>query len=259
MSWKFLLVPALCSPLLLAQASLDQVLAKHFEAQGGLDKLRAVKSMRVTMKMSNGPMEFPLVIETKRPSSIRTEVTIQGNSVISAYDGRSGWSINPFQSAKKEAEPLTPEELKQMEVQADMDGPLVDWKAKGHTVELQGKEPVEGSDAYKLKVTLKNGDMTYMYLDTDSYLQVKTTSKRKVRDTEIEAEQLMGDFKEVGGLMMPHSIDAGAKGIPQRQKLTVQKVEINPAIDDARFRMPEKKPAPPAAPAKKDEPAAPKK
>jgi outer membrane lipoprotein-sorting protein len=256
---KSLLVSALCSPLLLAQVSLDQVLAKHFEAMGGLEKLKAVKSMRITMKMSNGPMEFPLVIETRRPNSIRTEMTIQGNSLISAYDGKNGWSINPFQSAKKEPEPMTPDELRSIEVQADMDGPLIDWKAKGHLVELQGKEAVEGSDAFKLKVTLKNGDITYNYLDTDSYLQVKSTSKRKVRDTEIEGEQIMGDYKEVSGLMMPHSIEVGAKGMPQRQKMTVEKIELNVPIDEARFKMPEKKPAPPAAPAKKDEPAAPKK
>lgn len=261
MFWKSMLVAALCSPLLLAQATLDQVLAKHYAAMGGLEKLKAVKSMRVTMKMTSGPMEFPLVVETKRPNSIRTDVTIQGNAIVSAFDGKSGWSINPFQSAKKDPEPMTPEELRQMEIQADMDGPMVDWKSKGHVVELQGKEAVEGSDAFKLKVTLKNGDIIYNYLDTDSYLQVKSTSKRKIRDTEIEGEQIMGDYKEVAGIMVPHSIEAGAKGMPQKQKMTVEKVEFNVAIDDARFKMPEKKPAPPAvpAPAKKDEPAAPKK
>jgi outer membrane lipoprotein-sorting protein len=251
----------LSAPAIFAQApTLDQVLAKHYEAQGGLPKLRAVKSMRVTLKMSSGSMEFPIVIEAKRPNSIRTEVTIQGNAIISAFDGKNGWSINPFQSAKKEPEPMTPEELRQIEAEADIDGPLIDWKPKGHLVELQGKEPVEGSDAFKLKVTLKNGDVRYIYLDTDSYLQVKTTSKRKVRDTEIEGEQLLGNYKEVGGLMMAHSIDAGATGVPQRQKMTVEKIEFNVPIDDLRFKMPEKPAAPPApAPAKKVEPAAPKK
>jgi hypothetical protein len=126
---------AICAPALLAQApSLDQVLAKHYEARGGLAKIKAVQSMRTTAKVAAGPMEIPLVIEAKRPASIRTDVTVQGKSIISAYDGKSGWTINPMQSAKKEAEPMTPEQLRDMEAQADLDGPLVDWKAKGHKV-----------------------------------------------------------------------------------------------------------------------------
>lgn len=247
------LVAALCAPLLLAQApSLDQVLGKHYGARGGLAKIKAVKSSRVTAKMAMGPMEIPMVIESKRPASIRIDVTVQGLTITTAYDGKAGWSVNPMQSAKKEAEPMTAEQLKDMENQADPDGPLVDWKAKGHKLELQGTEPVEGSPAFKLKLTLKNGNETTIYLDTDSYLDVKHVAKRKVRDTEIEAETIYGDYKEVGGMMVAHSIESGAKGNPQKQKITLEKMELNPAIEDARFAMPA---APPVtAPAKKDEP-----
>jgi hypothetical protein len=242
----------LAAPVLLAQApTLDQVLARHYEAKGGLAKLKAVNTMRVTAKMSGGPMEFPIVIEAKRPASLRVDIDIQGNQIIQAFDGKTGWTINPFQqSAKKDAEPMTPDEVREIEVQADMDGPLVDWKEKGHKVELQGREPVDGSDAFKLKVTLKNGDARTIYLDADSYLEVKQTSKRKIRDTEVEAETTMGDYKEVGGLMMAHAMESGAKGMPQKQKVVIQKVELNVPIADQRFAMPVKQPAPkPEAPA----------
>lgn len=241
-----LLALLLAAPVLLAQApSLDQVLAKYYEAKGGLARMKAVQSMRMTAKMANGPMAFPIVIEAKRPGSVRVDVDIQGNQIVQAFDGKVGWSINPFQqSAKKDAEPMTPDELKEFEVQADMDGPLVDWKAKGHTVELLGKEPVEGSDAIKLKLTLKNGDVRTIYLDADSYLEVKMVSKRKVRGTEIEAETSLGDYKDVDGLMIAHAMENGAKGMPQKQKIVIEKVELNVPIADARFAMPAPKAAP---------------
>ena len=241
----------LIAPALFGQApTLDQILAKHYEAKGGLAKLKAVSSMRLTAKMSGGPMDFPAVIEAKRPAKFRMELSIQGNQLIQAYDGKVGWSINPFQqSAKKEAEPMTPDELREMEVQADMDGPLVDWKEKGHALELQGRESVDGGDTFKLKLVLKNGNTQTIYLDTDSYLEVKTSSKRKIRDTEIEAETTLGDYKEVGGLMMAHAIEAGAKGSPQKQKIVIEKVEFNVPLADDRFSMPAKPAAPPAPPA----------
>jgi len=248
----------LMAPALFAQTlTIEQVLAKHYEAKGGLAKMKAVNTMRITAKMATGPMEFPVVIEAKRPASIRVEMSIQGNQLIQAYDGKTGWSINPFQqSAKKDAEPMAPDELREIEVQADLDGPLVDWKEKGHKVELQGREPVEGSDSFKLKLTLKNGDTRTIFLDVDSYLEVKQGSKRKIRDTEIEAETTLGDYKEVGGLMMAHAMESGAKGIPQKQKIVIEKVELNIPIAESRFTMPVK-PAPPEVP-KKDAPAAPK-
>ncbi len=252
---SFLLV----APALVAQApTVDQVLTKYYEAKGGLGRMKAVTTMRITAKMSNGPMDFPIVIEAKRPACIRVDVNIQGNQMIQAFDGKTGWSINPFQqSAKKDAEPMTPDELREMEVQADMDGPLVDWKEKGHKVELQGREPVEGSDTFKLKLTLKNGDTRTLFLDVDSYLEVKQASKRKVRDTEIEAETTMGDYKEVGGLMIAHAMESGAKGMPQKQKVVIEKVELNVPIADSRFAMPAKQPTPEAP--KKEDPPAPKK
>lgn len=227
----------------------DQLIAKSIEARGGMAKLKSVQSMRSTIKMSAGPMEIPMVMEFKRPNKFRMDITFQGQSMVQAFDGKTGWGINPMSGygGKGIAEPMTPDQIKQAEVQSDMDGALVDYKSKGHAVEYVGKEPVEGSDAYKLKVTLRNGDVQNIYLDAETFLEIKTTQKTKVRDTEIEGETIFGDFKEVDGLMLPHSIEAGAAGMPMRQKLSIEKIELNPAIDDARFVMPPKPVQAPAA------------
>jgi hypothetical protein len=111
-------------------------------------------------------------------------------------------------------------------------------------VELVGKEQVEGAEAYKLKVTLKNGTVRHLYLDTEAVLEVKAEGKRTVRGSEVESDSTIGDYKEVGGVMFPHSLETGVKGMPQKQKMTIDTIELNVAIDDARFKMPEpKKPA----------------
>lgn len=221
--------------------TVDEILAKNIQARGGLEKLKASKTIRFTGKMTAGPgMEIPVILEQKRPNSIRMEFTLQGLTGVQAFDGQAGWMIMPFQG-KKDPEAMGEDDRKELQEQADFDGPLVNYKEKGNKVELVGKEPVEGTDAYKLKVTLKNGDVRYLFLDADSYLEIKHESKRIIRGTERESETSIGDYKEVEGLMIPFSFESGAKGSPQKQKITIEKVEINPPIDDLRFKMPEVK------------------
>ena len=221
----------------------DDLIAKNIEARGGKAKIQAVKTMRMTMQVSGAPFEIKITQEAKRPNSFRQDVALQGQVMSTGYDGKQGWKINPFEGygGKKEAQVMTPDELKQAEVESDMDGSLVDYKLKGHKVEYMGKEAVEGSDAYKLKVTLKNGDINYVFLDGETFLEVKQTSKRKMNDTEIEAETFYGDYKEVNGMLLPHAIETGAAGMPQRQKIAIEKIEFDVAVADSQFA----KPAPP--------------
>jgi hypothetical protein len=143
----------------------------------------------------------------------------------------------PFQG-KKDPEALPADQAKIMDAQADFDGQFVDYKENGNTVELVGKEQVEGTDAYKLKVTNKDGEVRYHFLDAEYFLEIRTEASRTIRGTPMDFESSIGDYKEVGGLMFPHSIESGPKGSPQKQKLTISKVELNPEIDDARFKMP---------------------
>jgi len=228
---------ALIAPLASAQ-TLDEVLAKHYEAMGGYEKLKAVQSVRMTGKMIMGQgMEAPFTIEKSRPNKFRMEFTFQGMTGTQAFDGKGGWMIMPF-SGKKDPEAMPADAVKEMEEQADFDGPLVDWKAKGHTVELLGKEDVEGTSAHKLKATLKNGNVITYYIDAETFLVLKEESKRTIKGTEVEGESSVGDYKQVEGLTMPFAIEMGAKGSPQKQKLVTEKVEINPKVEDARFVMP---------------------
>ncbi len=234
----------LLAPMLLAQ-TVDEIIAKNVQARGGMDKIKSVKTIRSSGTMTMGPgMEAPGSLIQKRPDMARLEFTVQGLTAVQAYDGKDAWQIMPF-TGKKDPETMSADDKKDLEENADIDGPLVDYKSKGNAVELLGKDKLEGTDAYKLKVTLKNGDVITMYLDADSFLEIKEEMKRTMRGTEREVESVMGDYKEVNGLMFPFAIENGVKGSQEKEKLTLSKIELNVPIDDAIFKMPP--PAPPAA------------
>lgn len=232
-----LVFAVMLAPVAHAQ-TLDEIMAKHYEAQGGLAHLQAMKSVRLTGKMEVGPgMEAPIILEKKRPGMMRMEFTFQGMTGISAYDGAQGWQVMPFMG-KKDPEAMSPDDAKEVEQQADFDGPLVDWKAKGNTLELIGKESVEGAETWKLKLTRKSGQVEFYFIDTETYLILKETAKRTVRGTEVEGESMFSDYKEVDGLMFPHSMTNGMVGSERKQTMSFDKIEVNPALDDARFHMP---------------------
>jgi outer membrane lipoprotein-sorting protein len=256
-TFAWFLVAGLISVATWAQTA-DEIIDKHLAAMGGKDKLKAVQSERITGKMVMGQgMEAPFTLEMSRPNKMRMEFTFQGMTGVQAFDGKTGWSVMPFMG-KTDPEAMPEEEVKKMQEQSDMDGLLMDYKEHGRTVELVGKEELEGTPVYKLKVTQKSGDVFYVYIDAEQYLQLKQTGKTKVRGQEIESETIFGDFKKVDGLVFPHSIEQKAAGMPGGMVMTVSKIELNPSVIDTRFTMPavEKKPA--AAPEKKpDSPAKP--
>ncbi len=224
--------------------TVDEIIAKNIQARGGMDKIKSVETIRSSGTMSmGGGMEAPGSMVQKRPDMARLEFTVQGLTAVQAYDGKTAWQIMPFMG-KKDAEPMSADDRKDIEENADIDGPLVDYKSKGHQVELLGKDKVEGTDAYKLKVTLKNGDVITMYLDADSFLEIKEETKRMVRGTEREVESVIGDYKEVNGLMFPFAIESGVKGGQEKQTLTLSKIEINTPVDNSIFKMPPPAPAP---------------
>lgn len=230
----------------------DEVIAKYIEAIGGRKAIDAVKSMRVTAKLTmGGGMEAPMVMESKRPNKMRVEFTFQGMTAIQAYDGKIGWSIMPF-AGKTEPEKMPPDQVEMFENQADMDGPLVDYKKKGHQVELMGKDEIEGSDVYKLKLTRKNGNVEYHYLDVEYFIPIKMEGKRKFQGTEIDFAVVFGDYKEVNGLLIAHSIQPQGGGMGGGS-VTLEKVEMNVPMPDERFAMPEVKKAETTAKSKKED------
>jgi outer membrane lipoprotein-sorting protein len=234
---------ALLVPAMWAQ-TVDELIAKNVQARGGMDKLKGVHSVKSTATMAMGPgMEAPGVLIQKRGNLARLEFTIQGLTAVQAYDGKNAWQVMPFMG-KKDPELMTADEAKEVEEMADIDGPMVDYKTKGNQVELLGKEKIEGTDAYKLKVSLKNGDVQTVYIDADSFLEIKEETKRTVRGTEQVVESAIGDYKEVSGIMVPFAMESGVKGSAEKQKLTITKVEFNVPADDSIFKMPAA-PAPP--------------
>ena len=232
-------------PYLSAQ-TVDEIIAKNIEARGGADKLKSVQSMKATATMSMGPgMEAPGILVVKRPALARLEFTVQGLTAVQAYDGKNAWQIMPFMG-KKDPELMSADEAKETEEMADIDGPLVDYKSKGHQIELLGKEKIEGTDAFKLKVTLKNGDVQTIYIDSESFLEIKEETKRTVRGSEQVFESAIGDYKEVNGIMFPFAEETSAKGSDQKEKLTITKIELNVPADDSLFKMPAAAPKPEA-------------
>ena len=236
------LLLALAGPLLFAghaQAqTADEIVAKFIKTVGGMERIQAVKSLRRTGRYNaGGGFEAGIVEENKRPNLVRQEFQIQGMTGVTAYDGRTGWKIEPW-NGKKDAEPLGEEEMKGIVEDSDLDGPLVNFKDKGVKVEYVGMDEVEGTDAYKLRVTLASGDVRVYYMDTDYFVPIKIDTKRMVRGAEREYETILGDYKEVGGWYLPHSIETGVKGSPNRQKVTYEKIEANVALDDKRFAKP---------------------
>ncbi len=229
--------------------TVDEIIAKNLDAKGGLAKIKAVQSMRLTGHAEFGAMQAGFVLTQKRANKMRNEISVQGMTMVQAYDGQNGWQVVPF-TGKKDPEAMGADDLKDAEENADIDGPLVDSKAKGHKVELIGKEKTEGTDTYHLRVTLKNGNVRDLFIDADSFLEIKAIGKTTRRGTETIVESSLGDYKEVQGMMVPFSIEQHPQGMQgQGQKITLEKVEFNVPVDDAIFKMPA--PAPPAPEVKK--------
>ncbi len=214
----------------------DELIAKSFAARGGRDQLQAVKTVRMTGTMSRGTMEAPIVVEMKRPASMRSEVTFQGSPAVQATNGTQAWMIPPMSDAQPQALPA--EAAREMRAQADMDGPLFDYQRKGHQVELLGKEGIEGKEAYRLKLTRQDGRVEHYLLDAESFLPIRVESWPTIAGEEISGEAILSDYRDVGGVLWPHSIENVVKGRPDRQSMRFSKIEVNVPIDDARFEMP---------------------
>lgn len=229
----------------------DEVVGKFVAARGGMEKLKAIQSVEMKFKANQQGLEFPGKMDLKRPGKLRLEMTIQGKTMVQGYDGKTAWMIMPFLGSL-DPQIMSADEAKEVIEQADIDGPMVDAKEKGNTVELLGKEDVEGSPAYKLKVTLKNGDISYAYIDTETALEVKETNKRKQQASEIEVDSYFSNYKAVNGVLFPFMIENKVQGKSVGQ-FTVDDIAANVAIDDGAFAMPAAAAKP--APADKDKAA----
>jgi photosystem II stability/assembly factor-like uncharacterized protein len=222
-------------------APLDDILAKNLAARGGEARLREIKTLRFTGRVLFGGrgrnIDAAWGRVQKRPGLVRSETTVQGLTQVSAYDGRDGWTVTPFEG-RFDAEKASSDDARTLAQQAELDGALIGWRDKGHRIEDLGSEDVDGTPAIKLRVTRTDGDLQYVYLDPDSYLEIRITTVHKVRGAEQIAETDIGGYEQVSGVWFPFALESGAKGGPRNYRITVERVELNVPVEDAWFKLP---------------------
>jgi hypothetical protein len=226
-----------CAACLSAQTA-EELVAKNLQARGGLEKLKALHSLRMTGKLQQGSFTAHLGLDTVAPDLLRQTFTIMGMTGILAYDGSSGWRIMPF-AGRKDPELLGDDDLRGVIEDADFYGPLVDAAAKGNTIEYLGHDTVDGDDAFRLKVTLKNGDIIYYYLDPETFLEIRTEKLQFIHGSVRESYSEMGSYKLVNGVYFPFAMEAGNPRNPgETAKVTIDMIEANVPVDPAEFKMP---------------------
>src|SRR5438045_3034577 len=216
----------------------DELVQKNTEAKGGIEKIKAIKTVRLTGKLdAGGGFTGAVGQENKRPNQVRETFTLQGMTQVQAYDGSAGWQIRPF-GGRKDPQLMGEDDMRDLLIDADFDGPLVDYVEKGNKIEYLGHDTVDGDDALRLKVTLKNGDIIYYYLDPDTDLEIRKEVQQFVRGSVRERVIDLGSYKPVDGVMYPFSISEGTKSNPGAQVTTVQKIEVNVAFQESDFALP---------------------
>ena len=215
--------------------TLDEVIARSLEARGGLERLKATQSVRMLARVTQGGLTTPLSIEMKRPGRFRADFKAEGTPGVMAWDGREAWGLSPVSNRP---ERLPDEAARGMADRADIDGPLVDYAAKGNRVAIEGKSEVGGRYAYRIRVTKKGGDVELHFIDERSWLPVRIESRQVGRRGPVVASSGFRDYREVAGFLWPYTIENEIEGVPDSQTIQIEKIEANVEIDDSRFSLP---------------------
>jgi hypothetical protein len=225
-----------CAAAASAQTA-EELVAKNIEAKGGLARIKAIKSLRMTGRLQQGDFSALVGQEAKAPDKLRLMLTIQNMTQVQAFDGSVGWQISPF-SGRKDPELVGEDDMRDLIEQSDFYGPLVDYREKGNTIESLGQAVIDGDEVYRLKVTLKNGDIVYYYLDPDSYLEIRTETQQFIRGAVRERVTELGAYKPVNGVYFPFAVETGPKrDSSARSKISFEKIEANVDMSDSDFRM----------------------
>jgi hypothetical protein len=217
----------------------EELVNKNILAHGGLEKIKSIKSLSMSGRFQSGSFTAQVGRDAMAPNLLRDTFTVQGMTEIDAYDGSIGWKISPFEG-RKDPELMGEDDLRQLVEDADFYGPLVDYQQKGNKVEYLGHDTVDGDDAFKLKVTLKNGDLAYYYLDPETFLEIRVENVRFIRGSVHEDFRDPGSYKLAGGVYRPFSLEFGSKQRPgYTTKFTYDKVEVNVPMEKGHFQMPE--------------------
>ncbi len=257
-----------------AERAARPIVERNVAARGGLDAWRRIKTMSMAGSVEAGAprdpvkqamaflhpdetraaakraalhhttpapakqVELPFRIELARPRRSRVEVVFQGQTSVQVFDGDQGWKVRPF-LGRHEVEPFSDEELRQASQQADLDGLLIDHAAKGNKVELVGKEKVDGRDAFHLAVTLRTGQVRHVWVDADTYLDVKVDGTRRMDGKPKRVFTQLGDYRRVEGVMVPFLLETSVAGVAGSEAIRVERVAVNPPLDEARFARPD--------------------
>jgi hypothetical protein len=257
-----------------------QIVEKHIAARGGLPAWRAVQTMSIAGKMEAGfgdsalrsarfvnsaratrgervalavadkgesqnkdqaqqQVQLPFAMEMKRPGKSRVEIVFAGKTAVQTYDGKNGWKLRPFLH-RNDVEPFTAEEVQSTADKEDLDGPLIDSAAQGTKVQLEAVEPVEGHDAYKLKLTMKNGHVQHIWIDAKSFLDIKVGGTPRRMDGRMhDVWVYQRDFRSVQGVMVPFVVETVVEGYRDTHRMVIEKVTLNPQLADALFGKPQ--------------------
>lgn len=258
-------VPALClilwagSPAIAAPAastapaalSAEQVVEKNIAARGGLAAWRAVKTLTLEGQLDAGGKpahQLPFVLKMKRPRKSRLEIMFKEQTSIQVYDGTQGWKVRPYLN-RTDVEPFTPAEAKAAAASEELDGPLVDYAAKGTQIALAGTEKVEGRPAYKLKLTRRDGPVRHLWIDATTFLEVKMDGTPRKLDGHLHNVAIyFRDYKVEHGLAIARLEETAVEGVKERYQRTITRVAVNEAMDDALFAKPQPAPAAATAP-----------
>jgi outer membrane lipoprotein-sorting protein len=253
------------------------IVDKNVVARGGLQAWRGVQTMSMEGKLGAGgnqraalpvpvpgrnanqtilpqrpvqEVQLPFAMELKRPRKMRIELTFNGQTAVQVFDGSNGWKLRPFLN-RRVVEPYTADEMQSESIQSDLDGPLVDYAAKGTKIELAGMEKVEDRDTYKLKLTLKSGQSIHVWIDAQTFLEAKIEGQpRRLDGIYHPVEVYYRDYRQVQGLQIPHVLETKVLPVALKsarlkdpavppEKITIDKVVLNRNLEDSRFSKPE--------------------
>jgi outer membrane lipoprotein-sorting protein len=260
-----------------AGLSAAQIADKHVAARGGLQAWRAVQTLSVSGKLDAGSgdsversarlaregmgarvkraeraaaadsvkaaaaqqVQLPFRLEMKRPRKSRLEIDFAGKTAVQVYDGQNGWKLRPYLN-RDDVEPFSEDEAKSEATKADLEGSLIDYAAKGTQVALEGMDPVEGHPAYKLKLTMKNGDVQHIWIDAQSFLDVKVEGVPRRMDGKMRSVWIyQREFRSVQGLTVPYLYETAVESDPHTHRMVIESVAVNRTLDDARFAKPQ--------------------
>ena len=229
-----------CVSVFACAQTAEELVNKNIQAKGGIDRIKSARTRLAAGRVKGGRRRATVAAFQQmnmRPNLVRYNLTLQGMTAVQAYDGSVGWQTQPFRG-HKEPELMGEDNLRDLLLAADFDGPLVDFAAKGNTIEYLGHSEVDGDDALRLKVTLKNGDIIYYYLDPDTDLEIREEIQQFIRGSVRERVVELGSYKAVDGVMYPFSISEGTRNNPGAQVTTIQKIEVNVAFQESDFALP---------------------